>query len=154
MQDRKKCLDSAIERRQLGLVIKLLNQQFRHRFENNARTEGLDDVTIVHGRVLNFLARNKDGDVFQRDIETAFHISRSTVTSIMQVMEKNGLIERCSSPIDSRLKKVILTPYGQEMHRRTVELIDHTEGQLAAGLSPSEIDAFLAVAKKLEENLI
>ena len=154
MQDRKKCLDSAIERRQLGLVIKLLNQRFRHRFETNACTAGLDDVTIVHGRVLNFLARHAETDVFQRDIEVAFHISRSTVTSIMQVMEKNGLIERHSSPTDSRLKKVILTPHGLEMRRRTMDVIDHTEAELSAGLSPDEMDAFLAVAKKLEENLI
>ncbi len=154
MPDRNTCLESAIERRQLGLVVKLLNQQFRRRFENNARTLGLDDVTIVHGRVLNFLARHAEEDIFQRDIEAAFRISRSTVTSIMQVMEKNDLIERCSSPADSRLKRVVLTARGQEMHRRTVEVIDRTEAELMAGIPEQDVDAFLAVARKIEENLI
>ncbi len=153
MQHPKHCLAAAIERRHTGLVCKILHQHFRHRFEQNAREKGLDDVTITHGRILGFLARGQGRDIFQKDIETEFRINRSTVTSIMQVMEKNGLIERRIVPRDNRLRQVLLTEKGIEMHQKTVSVIDQTERQMLAGFSETEITAFFETVQKIEKNL-
>ncbi len=154
MKHPKNFLAAAIERRHAGLVCKILHQHFRHRFEQNARQNGLDDVTITHGRILGFLSRAEGRDVFQKDIENEFHINRSTVTSIMQVMEKNGLIERCMVPRDNRLRQVLLTEKGREMHQKTVSLIDETERQMLAGIPEAEIKAFFETVYKIERNLI
>lgn len=153
MQGQSKKMQQAKERRQIGLALRLLQQQFRHAFEENARAMNIDDVTIAHGRILGFLAHNAERDIFQRDIEDAFRINRSSVTSVMQIMEKNGLIERVSVPQDSRLKKVCLTPLGMEMHRRAVALIDKSEAQICAGLTEQELDTFFEIAGKIEKNL-
>ena len=153
MQELSHQLERAKERRQVGLALKLLQQQFRHVFEQNARAMNIDDVTIAHGRILGFLAHNRERDIFQRDIEDAFHINRSSVTSVVQIMEKNGLIERVSVPQDSRLKKVCLTPLGLEMHRRSVAVIDKSEAQICRGLTTKELDTFFEIAAKLEKNL-
>lgn len=146
-------LAAAIERRHTGLVCKILHQCFRRRFEENARKRGLDDVTITHGRILGFIARGQGRDVYQKDIENEFHINRSTVTSIMQVMEKNGLIERRMVPQDNRLRQVLLTQKGEEMHRKTVSVIDDTEQQMLEGIPEAEIIAFFETVYKIENNL-
>ena len=154
MRDGKKGLDAAIERQHVGLVVKLLHQQFRHCFEHNANAQGMDDISIVHGHILGFLARHAGEDVFQKDIEAEFRISRSTVTSIMQVMEKNELIERFPVAYDSRLKKVCLTPHGLEMHKLSVAVINETEKQTCRDLSAEELQKFFEIAKRIEQNLI
>ena len=47
-----------------------------------ARTNGVEAVTPMHGWIMEYLYRNSDTPVFQRDIEREFSITRSTVTNI------------------------------------------------------------------------
>ena len=54
-----------------------------------ARTNGVEAVTPMHGWIMEYLYRNSDTPVFQRDIEREFSITRSTVTNILQLMERN-----------------------------------------------------------------
>lgn len=74
-----------------------------------ARTNGVEAVTPMHGWIMEYLYRNSDTPVFQRDIEREFSITRSTVTNILQLMERKGYIERQSVPQDARLKRLVLT---------------------------------------------
>jgi len=152
MKGRKKSISEAASRRQIGLVCKLIHQHFRRQFEWNAAKAGLDDVTLSHGRILGFLSHS-DTPVFQRDIEAAFGINRSTVTGIMQLMEKNGLIERKSVPQDSRLKQVCITENGRSLHRKIMAVIETSEQQILEGLTADEISAFFSVALKIEKTV-
>ena len=45
----------------------------------------------MHGYLIRYLYENRERDVFQRDLEKKFSISRSAVTATLQLMEKNGL---------------------------------------------------------------
>jgi DNA-binding MarR family transcriptional regulator len=91
--------------------------------------------------------------VYQKDIEREFHINRSTVTSVMQVMEKNGLIERKAVAGDSRLKQVCLTHTGETVCERTKEIFRATEQQLRTPLSEAELSEFLRIAQKIEQHI-
>lgn len=48
----------------------------------------------MNGWVIVYLAHNSDRDVFQRDLEERFNVRRSTVSNILSLMEKKGLIKR------------------------------------------------------------
>lgn len=56
-----------------------------------ARTNGVEAVTPMHGWIMEYLYRHSETPVFQRDIEREFSITRSTVTNILQLMERKGL---------------------------------------------------------------
>ena len=70
-----------------------------------ARTNGVEAVTPMHGWIMEYLYRNSETPVFQRDIEREFSITRSTVTNILQLMERKGYIARRSVEQDARLKQ-------------------------------------------------
>ena len=74
-----------------------------------ARANGVEQATPMHGWIIEYLYRHREEQVFQRDIEREFSITRSTVTNILQLMERKGYIERQSVPQDARLKRLILT---------------------------------------------
>ena len=63
---------------------------------------------------------HRDEPVFQRDIEREFSITRSTVTNILQLMERKGYIQRLSVPQDARLKQLVLTEEGIQRHEKTL----------------------------------
>ena len=72
-----------------GMWINVLFHKLRK--YNNANMQSLG-ITGVQSRVMHYiLVKCVEGPVFQRDVERAFGLSRSTATGILQLMEKNGL---------------------------------------------------------------
>ena len=82
-------------RRVDNLIFRRLNQF--------SRANGVEQTTPMHGWIIEYLYRHRDEPVFQRDIEREFSITRSTVTNILQLMERKGYIERQSVPQVARL---------------------------------------------------
>ena len=83
-------------REDIGFQIRTLSHLVK-RTVDQAAFDGVDDhPTGVQGWIIGYLYRNRDKEVFQRDIQEQFSIRRSTVTGILQLMEKNGLITRSS----------------------------------------------------------
>ena len=97
--------------------------------------------------------KNRDKDVFQRDIEEKFSVRRSTVTNILQLMEKNGVIKREPVKHDARLKKIVLTQKGIDAHLTLEQELKETEKILLSGLSADEINQFLHTIDKMKMNL-
>lgn len=137
----------------LGYQIKSLERMIYHRHTLSATRSYVDSLTGTHGWVIRYLYENKDNDIFQRDIEKTFGVRRSTITSMLQIMEKNGLITRGSVPYDNRLKKITPTEKALELHRRISDEIDAIEAELSAGLSEEEISAFISTIEKIKKNL-
>ena len=117
--------------RHLGLEIHRLEKMMARRRGYSAAHQDADRLTGMHGYLIRYLYENRGRDVFQRDIEKAFSISRSTVTVTLQLMEKNGLICRESVAQDARLKRIVL----------------------AQGIPDEDQETFLRVAQKMRENL-
>lgn len=111
-------------------------------------------VTGVQSRVLHYvLVHDQEGPVYQRDVESAFELSRSTTTGILQLLERDGLLTRESVECDARLKRLIPTPRAAEIDAQVRDCIREIEGVLMQGISPEEIRLFLEVAAKMSENL-
>ena len=93
--------------RDCGAWINLLAHQVKKRM--NATLSDLG-ITGVQSRVMHYiLEHGQDGPVFQRDVEAAFNLSRSTTTNILQLMEKNGIIRREGVDYDAHLKRLVPT---------------------------------------------
>ncbi len=103
---------------ELGFQINTLAHCIRRKIDellSQAQEEG-DSVTGIQGRVLGYLYDHREQDLFQRDLERAFHVSRSTATGLLQLMERNGLITRSPVPYDARLKKLCLAEKALRAH--------------------------------------
>ena len=117
------------------------------------RQNGVEDVTAMHGWILAYLYNSRDREVFQRDIERAFSITRSTVTNILQLMEKKGYIRRVSVPQDARLKRLILTDAGAEAHQQIMRSLRQTDQYISGLLTAEENAELLRLLNKLRAGL-
>ena len=118
-----------------------------------ARENGVEQATPMHGWIIEYLYRHRDAAVFQRDIEREFSITRSTVTNILQLMERKGYIERQSVPQDARLKMLVLTEKGREFHEKTMLSLRQTDEFVAGLLTEEENTELLRLLNKLKEGL-
>lgn len=117
------------------------------------RENGVENVTPMHDWIMSYLFWHKDEPVYQRDIEREFSITRSTVTNILQLMERKGYIERQSVPQDARLKKLVLTEEGARIHEKTLHSLHQTDEFIESLLTPEENAEFLRLLNKLREGL-
>lgn len=142
-----------MKRREIGHEIHAVSNLLGRKIEAEKRLRGMQDITPMQTWIVGYLHDHKDEDVFQKDIERDFTITRSTVTGILKLMEKNGLIYRLSVPEDARLKKLILTRRGEDMFQNVRSHIDKTEQMLAKGLSREEVETLFTLLEKIKRNL-
>lgn len=140
-------------REDIGFQIRTLSHLVKRTVDQVAFDEQDDHPTGVQGWILGYLYENQGREIFQRDIQEHFSIRRSTVTGILQLMERNGLITRSSVERDARLKKLELTPRGVELHERVERSIRQVEDRLSQCLTPEEKAAFLTICEKIRAHL-
>ena len=99
------------------------------------------------------LAHCEEGPVFQRDVEEAFELSRSTTTGIVQLLEKKGIIRRESVDSDARLKSLVPTEKAGQIEEQVRERIREIEAVMTRNISPGQMQVFLEVAEKMSANL-
>ena len=134
-----------------GMWINVLFHKLRK--YNNAKKQSLG-ITGVQSRVMHYiLVKCVEGPVFQRDVERAFGLSRSTATGILQLMEKNGLILRESVHNDARLKSLVPTEKAAHLDAQIGESLRRTEQRLTRGLSSAQLTLFLQTAAHMSANL-
>lgn len=76
----------------IGHEIKAVNHLMQRKMLLSASKSGVDKITVMHGWIINYLNENAEKDIFQKDIESKFSISRSTVTNILKLMEKKDIL--------------------------------------------------------------
>ena len=113
----------------VGLTVRCLHHKIGREIASISGKQFGESATPVQSWIVRYLYDNRDRDVFQKDLEIRFSVRRSTMTSILQLMEKNGLIVKEEVPTDKRLKK------------------------LKKGISEEELNSFFAVAEKISANL-
>lgn len=137
----------------VGFMIHKLDMGVKRVLDARMKAAGYDEVTLMHGWILKYLYDNRDREVFQRDIEKQFSIGRSTVTTIIQLMEKRDLIRRESVEQDARLKKVLLTEKGFKHHDLVEESIYGIHKQIMTNITDEEKRIFLDIVQRMDANL-
>ena len=140
--------------REIGYEIRVLNNTIRNSINSiklNKAIESNPHTTRLHAWVIGFVFHSKN-PVYQKDIETEFQIKRSTASTLLASMEKNGLITRRSVDHDARLKQVILTDKARKMHETFLVAAKKVEENLARGLSDEELRNFFSTLDKISDN--
>lgn len=138
----------------IGFEIKVLSNLIKRYINDHVSKAGIEGLSGIQVMIIQYLANEtQNRDIYQRDIETKFNIRRSTVTGILQTMERNTLIIRESVAHDARLKRIRLTPLALHVDKIFKQTIINVEEQLRSGLSEEELHNFFATLKKIKKNI-
>lgn len=143
------------EEKNIGLSIIGLSHRLRRKADEVAASFGEESITGVQGFIIGYIYKNMchGNFIFQRDLEKKFGISRSTTSGILNLMEKKGLIQRCSVAHDARLKQILLTEKTQKIQKEIFRQMCEMDQKLVGTLSKEEKDQFFHIIKKLNEIL-
>ena len=112
-----------------------------------------DQITVMNGWILRYLSMNEGKEIFQKNIENEFGITKSTVAGIIKLMEQKGFITRVSVPRDARLKQLVLTDMGRKYEEQMGSQMRQNNLQLQKNITKEEMEIFLRVIDKIKENV-
>ncbi len=131
------------ENQNLGHLIAHVSLLFRRSFDNLVAAESRAYTDSLSGRnmwVLRYLAEHRGEDVFQKDLENAFGIRRSTVSKTVELMEQKGLVLRESVNGDARLKRLLLTQKAERILEGVTRGVDRMEEDIKNAFSEADHD--------------
>lgn len=109
----------------------------------------IQEYSLMNLWVCDFLYDNRNGAIYQKDVEAEFSINRATASKMLLLMEEKQLICRKPSEEDGRLKKLELLSRGLWLHGLCCRLREEMEEKLTAGLSLEETVLFKELCRKI-----
>ncbi|CEI71775.1 MULTISPECIES: MarR family winged helix-turn-helix transcriptional regulator [Romboutsia] len=138
----------------LGLDISKIHHIISRKMDASVISAIDDNLTVSQAYVIDFISNEgKDKEIFQKDLEKAFDLKRSSISLMLNNMEKSELIERVPVTEDARLKKIILTQKSIKLYEKISTAIDSIEDKLSENITPEEIKVFQSVLEKIRNSL-
>lgn len=101
--------------------------------------------------ILKHLSGNEG--LIQNDLAFITNRDKTTLTRIINGMEKKGLLNRKSCPHDSRRNRIFITKKGQEQYNQGFPLVRRIADAMENNLDKEEILATIETLKKVSNNL-
>jgi DNA-binding MarR family transcriptional regulator len=121
-----------------------LNQAFRHRIAHLGLTP--DQYSI-----LRWLQEGDARGLTQQTITDLMASDPNTITSILQRMEKAGLITRRAHESDKRARRVCVEPAGRAAFSEAYQIATELQREILSTLPATRRDSFLKDLEKIAE---
>lgn len=140
--------------RQLAKELKKIDIEIAQKLFSIAKEKQIPaPPSPLQARILEFLFKNQDREINQKDIEQHICVSKATISGALFSMEKNGFIERITSDKDQRSKKIIFTESSMEAYKNFSLVFKEVNEKLTIGITEEELNTFYATLDKLSNNL-
>lgn len=111
-----------------------------------------EKLNFQQGCIIRYLLNKKDKETSQKELSEILNVKQSSVTSMLNTMEKSGLIERKTGK-DARERIIKLTDKAINFSKRFDKSAKEMEEMLLKGLSENEKKEFFDILLKMEKNL-
>ena len=108
-------------------------------------------LTAGQPKILEYVEENNG--CIAKDICRGCVLDKSTMTSLLTRMEREGLLVKSGSPADRRAYHIFLTPKGEQAAREVKRIFSETDEKAFQGISASERAGFLSTLNKIIANL-
>ena len=138
------------DERLFGFVVSQTNKILSQCINAKFNEEGIG-ITIEQWPILMMLIINPDSTQQQLALDT--NKDKTTVTRIINVMVKNGLLERKVDNNDRRKNKIVVTSKGDETREKVTEAFCNYESQLLSGVTEDEYKTTMSVLLRVVGNI-
>ena len=139
--------------RDVGHLLGMIHNGAHRCREKDPMLRELEGMTGKNMWIIGYLHHHQDRPVYQKDIEKAFNVTRSTASKVLTLMEKKGFIVRCMVEEDARLRQILLTDAAREIADQMEENRRTMEARLTRGFSEEEKDRLCEYLWRILDNL-
>ena len=135
----------------LGMLIAQVHRLSTKKFVQNSHNSGIDismDQWLVLGPIWG-----KEG-ISQKEISEYCLKDKTSVTKIIDTLEKKNIVVRVPDQLDHRIKRVVLSNKGKKLFLEVIPVMELTRNQLREGITEKEVELLRSVLSKIYKNLI
>ena len=137
--------------RQGGFLIAKIHQLAGRVFARILREHNIDEINPAQGRIMFVLWQNDSIPIAQLARQTS--LGKSTLTSMLDRLEKSGYLQRVPSPDDRRETLIQRTDKDKAMRHSYMRVSWEMNRLFYSGFSDPEIDKFEQYLKRVFKNL-
>ena len=128
-----------MKKKMVGMQLRSLNNLIMRYMKNSPDKKKAAQITGMNGWLIGYLAEHQDEDIYQKDFEERFSITRSTASKVLS--------------LDARLKKIVLTPKALEVHEMFKKDGYRMENILTHGFTDKEITQLISYIERMKKNM-
>ncbi len=139
-------------RTHLGFLCDCLSREVKNAVNRGLKEESGTNNTPKNGWLLAYFVRQTK-PIFQSELENIFHLPKSTLADMIQLLEKEELIKKVPFEEDGRKKQIVVTEKGREINLITEAQIMEVEDFMTKNISDEEIEMVVTVLEKMQQNV-
>jgi DNA-binding MarR family transcriptional regulator len=134
----------------LGALVSRTNLLLRNYFSYMAKGDNLE-ATVEQMIILTFVSRHPG--VSQSELAELSHKDRTSITRILDVLEKKAYLDRRPDARDRRAYRIYLTPTGEETLPRLLHIAAQVNQLSCADFTPEEIELLKTLLNRVCTNI-
>lgn len=120
--------------------------------------EGLTETPISSKQflvlwIIEYLSKVSDKPIILTDLIPLLYRSPNSISSIIDRMEKNGLVEKARDLPDRRAIRLMITKKGETLFKKAVKIQREMIKKLFTDFSDEELEILLSSMRKLKKNV-
>jgi len=133
-----------------GFIIVKTGRLIENRLRYNFEEENIS-ITPQQWSVLTYLW-NEDG-ISQQKIANVFSKDKTSMTRLLNNMEKNGFIIRKQGTKDKRNKNIFLTELSKELKEKSIKVAQETLAEIIDGVDSQKLKISKQILKEICTNI-
>ncbi|MCP3926412.1 MAG: MarR family transcriptional regulator [Desulfobacterales bacterium] len=124
-----------------------LNLTAQHLLKNHLINAFINDgveITPAHTGILFSLL---EGQKSMNDLSELLNVKNSTITGLVDRLEKKGFVKRVSDPKDRRKWNIVITDSGTIEIKKASKVISSINNEICEGYTDDELDSFTKILK-------
>ena len=132
-------------RNNLGFLLAKAAQRWNELLAERFAREGFPEVRPSYGSLLVPLFE-EDG-LRMSELASRARLRKQTMTTMVRLLERDGLVDRRPDPRDGRATRVFLSARGRAFRPVAERVLAELDGLVALRLSPTDLDRLRAMLK-------
>ena len=140
------------EQREGGFLIAKIHQITNRIFKKMLKEYGIKELNPGQGRILFALWQQNEVPIHELSKKT--QLTKSSLTTMLDRLEKTGFLKREDDLRDRRITRVKLTEKSKNLQKKYVDVSKKMTEVFYGALTEEEIDQFEEYLRKILNNLI
>ncbi|MFB8377711.1 MarR family winged helix-turn-helix transcriptional regulator [Paenibacillus taichungensis] len=131
-------------------LFQIIGLKLKKRADESIKELGLN---AQQGKVIDYIYENPNRHIIQMDLADRFHLSRASITSMLQALEQKGLIERKIPANNERQKNIYVLPKAVELIEDFQDSFQKVEEEIVQVLTDEEKQVLKKLLIKINETI-
>ena len=127
-------------RANLGFLLAKASQRWNELLAAEFAAAGYPEVRPAYGSIL--LPLWEEDDLRMGELGRRARLAKQTMTTMVRLMERDGLVSRAADPDDRRAQRVRLTKRGRDLRKIARKVLTALDRRVSERLSEREIATF------------